>query len=281
MQPDISVVIPLYNEEESLPELVAWIDRVCDENRYAYEIVMVDDGSTDNSWEVVKKLAAQYTTIKAIKFQRNYGKSPALHEGFKAVSGRVVITMDADLQDPPEVIPDLVRAWTGGAEVVRAVRRSRRETGLRRAGLDVFHGVFGKLTDYPIEPNTGTFGLLGREALAAYNALPERRRFFPGLRAWIGFHAADVTYDRQERAAGKPQQTFRRLVRYALDVPDQVGELSVLAATIGSCSLPITIFIGLYGLVIALVISLIAAYPKARATSRCAERDRYVMTLAT
>jgi polyisoprenyl-phosphate glycosyltransferase len=115
------------------------------------------------------------------------------------------------------VIPDLVSAWRSGAEVVRAVRLSRQETGLRRVGFDFFHAVFGRLTDIPIESNTGTFGLLGRPALEAFSRLPERHRFFPGLRAWIGFATADVPYDRQERAAGKPKQTFRRLVRYAID----------------------------------------------------------------
>jgi polyisoprenyl-phosphate glycosyltransferase len=125
--------------------------------------------------------------------------------------------MDADLQDPPEVIPDLVAAWRNGAEVVRAVRRSRQETGVRRMGFDLFHAIFGRLTDMPIESNTGTFGLLGRPALEAFVQLPERHRFFPGLRTWIGFATADVPYDRQERAAGDPKQTFRRLVRYAVD----------------------------------------------------------------
>jgi glycosyltransferase involved in cell wall biosynthesis len=116
------------------------------------------------------------------------------------------------------VIPDLLKAWQNGAEVVLAVRQSRQETGLRRLGMDVFHGVFGKLSDFPLmQANTGTFGLLGREAALAYSQLPERNRFFPGLRAWIGFNVTQVTYDRKERAAGQPQQTLRRLVRYALD----------------------------------------------------------------
>ena len=101
--------------------------------------------------------------------------------------------------------------------MVRATRRTRAETGLRRVGFDFFHALFGHLSDYPIEPNSGTFGLLGHHAVAAFHQLPERNRFFPGLRAWIGFATADVPYDRQERAAGQPQQTFRRLVRYALD----------------------------------------------------------------
>ena len=100
MTPDISIVIPLYNEEESLPELVAWIERVCSENKFSHEVVMIDDGSTDNSWEVIKGLSAQYPAIKAIKFQRNYGKSPALYEGFKAAEGNVVNTMDAPMRSP-------------------------------------------------------------------------------------------------------------------------------------------------------------------------------------
>src|SRR4051812_36053070 len=101
MSLDISIVIPLYNEEESLPELVAWIDRVCNEHKFSYEVIMIDDGSKDSSWEVIQQLSVQFPAVKAIRFQRNYGKSPALYEGFKAASGNVVITMDADLQDSP------------------------------------------------------------------------------------------------------------------------------------------------------------------------------------
>src|ERR1035437_3227441 len=107
MQPDISIVIPLFNEEESLPELVAWLERVCEEHGFTREIIMIDDGSTDNSWQVIKDLDKQYPAVKGIKFQRNYGKSPALYEGFKAASGNVVITMDADLQYSPDEIPEL------------------------------------------------------------------------------------------------------------------------------------------------------------------------------
>src|SRR6201996_4256150 len=109
MQLDLSIVIPLYNEDESLPELVEWIERVCTANNFSHEVVMIDDGSTDNSWEVIKQLSAKYPAVKAIKFQRNYGKSPALYEGFKAATGNVVITMDADLQDSPDEIPELYR----------------------------------------------------------------------------------------------------------------------------------------------------------------------------
>lgn len=219
-QPLVAIVIPVFNEESVLPELFARMSAVFDaEPSCRWCAVLVDDGSRDRSADMIAAQAARDPRWELVELSRNFGFQSALaagmaHAGCKADA---VVTMDADLQDPPECIPQLVAAWRGGAGIVRAVRRSRAETGLRRVALDAFHGIFQRLTDFPIEPNTGTFGLLGREAVDAFNSLPERHRFFPGLRAWIGYPAADVLYDRQERAAGKPQQTFRRLVRYALD----------------------------------------------------------------
>jgi glycosyltransferase involved in cell wall biosynthesis len=218
-QPVVTVVTPVFNEEAVLPELCARLTAMFDAHPdCAWRAVLVDDGSRDRSVELIRAQAARDQRFELVELSRNFGFQSALFAGLAmAATDDAVVTMDADLQDPPEVIPALVEAWRGGAQVVRAVRRSRRETGLRRIGLDAFHAIFGKLIDYPIEPNTGTFGLLGREALTTFNSLPERNRFFPGLRAWIGFPTADVIYDRQERAAGEPQQTFRHLVRYALD----------------------------------------------------------------
>jgi glycosyltransferase involved in cell wall biosynthesis len=128
-----------------------------------------------------------------------------------------VVTLDADLQDPPELIPELVAKWRAGAEVILAVRRSRQETGLRRIGMDLFHRLYGAVADLRVDANTGTFSLLDRVAASAVCELPERNRFFPGLRSWVGFKTDQVFYDRQERAAGQPQQTLLRLLRYALD----------------------------------------------------------------
>jgi len=217
--PQITVVTPVFNEEAVLPELFARLGALFDGNPgCTWRAVLVDDGSRDRTVELIRTQAAHDPRFELIELSRNFGFQSALSAGLAhAAAADAVVTMDADLQDPPEVIPALVAAWQSGAEVVRAVRRSRSESGLRRFGFDAFHGLFGRLSDYPIEPNTGTFGLLGREALATFNSLPERHRFFPGLRTWIGFKTADVAYDRQERAAGQPQQTFRRLVRYALD----------------------------------------------------------------
>jgi glycosyltransferase involved in cell wall biosynthesis len=215
----IAVVIPVFNEEAVLPELfqrlAAVFDRAPD---CAWAAIFVNDGSRDRSVALIADQHARDARFKLVDLSRNFGFQSALAAGVAAAAtADAVVTMDADLQDPPEVLPELVAAWRDGAEVVRAVRRTRSETGLRRLGFDLFHKIFGALIDYPIEPHSGTFGLLGRAAVEAFNQLPERHRFFPGLRAWVGFARVDVLYDRQERAAGQPQQTFPRLVRYALD----------------------------------------------------------------
>jgi polyisoprenyl-phosphate glycosyltransferase len=217
--PLVAIVIPVFNEQAVLPELFSRLTNLFNgAHGCTWRAILVDDGSRDRSAELLQAQAERDSRFEFVALSRNFGFQAALSAGIAhAREADAVVTMDADLQDPPEVIPELVAAWRGGAEVVRAKRRSRAETGLRRFGFDAFHRVFGRLSDYPIEPHTGTFGLLSRVAVQAFNTLPERNRFFPGLRAWIGFPTADVLYDRQERAAGQPQQTFSRLVRYALD----------------------------------------------------------------
>ncbi|MBZ0100315.1 MAG: glycosyltransferase family 2 protein, partial [Taibaiella sp.] len=133
MQTDISIVVPLFNEEESLPELAEWIEKVCTEHGYSYEVIMVDDGSTDNSWQEVLKLSEQNPSIKGIKFQRNYGKSAALNEGFKAAQGNVVFTMDADLQDSPDEMPEMYRMVTAdGYDLVSGWKKVRYDNAITK-----------------------------------------------------------------------------------------------------------------------------------------------------
>jgi glycosyltransferase involved in cell wall biosynthesis len=215
----VAIVIPVFNEEHVLPELLARLGALlAGHGDCAWRVVFVDDGSSDRSAELLRAQAAADPRFELVELSRNFGFQSALSAGLARAAGAdAVVTMDADLQDPPELIPRLVGAWRSGAEVVRAVRASRSETGLRRVGFDLFHALYGRLTDVPVESNTGTFGLLGKSALEAFAQLPERNRFFPGLRAWIGFPTADVAYDRRDRAAGQPKQTLRRLVRYAVD----------------------------------------------------------------
>jgi glycosyltransferase involved in cell wall biosynthesis len=216
--PSVTVVIPIYNEEAVLPELLARLTKLFDGNpAVSWDALLVDDGSRDRSAALVREQAARDPRFGLIEFSRNFGFQAALAAGLAHARGEAVVTMDADLQDPPEIIPALVAQWRAGSEVVLAVRRTRQETGVRRAGMDLFHGLFGRVADFPIEANTGTFGLMNRAAVAALNQLPERNRFFPGLRSWVGFATGEVLYDRRERAAGQPQQTLLKLLRYALD----------------------------------------------------------------
>lgn len=215
----LAVVIPVFNEEPVLPELLRRLGAVFDSlPGLRCEAVFVDDGSRDASAALIMKAAETDNRFRLLRLSRNFGHQPALTAGLAhAGHADAVVTMDADLQDPPELIPELVEAWRAGADVVLAVRTARAEGGLRRVGFELFHRWFSRVSDFPIESNTGTFGLLSGEAVAAFNSLEERHRFFPGLRAWIGFTRAEVFYERRERAAGTPAQTLRRLVRYAID----------------------------------------------------------------
>ncbi len=217
--PHVAIVTPAFNEEEVLPRLFARLTAVFDAHpEVAWHAVVIDDGSRDRTAALIEAQCARDRRFRFVALSRNFGFQSALAAGLAQCGGMdAVVTMDADLQDPPETVPAMVAAWRDGAEVVLAVRRSRSEGGLRRLGFDLFHRIFGSLVDIRIERNTGTFGLLGRDALSAFNQLPEVHRFFPGLRSWVGFPRTEVHYDRLERAAGTPTQSFRRLVRYALD----------------------------------------------------------------
>ncbi len=214
----VTVVVPIFNEEPVLPELLARLTAVFNQHPgVVWDALLVDDGSRDGSVRLIEAHAKGDPRFKLIEFSRNFGFQAALAAGLAHATGSAVVTMDADLQDPPECIPEMVAKWREGAAVVRAVRRTRQETGSRRFGMDVFHRLFNRISDYPIEANTGTFGLLDRVAVEAMNRLPERHRFFPGMRSWVGFSTTEIFYDRQERAAGQPQQTLQRLARYAFD----------------------------------------------------------------
>lgn len=217
--PLLAIVIPVYNEAPVLPELLRRLAAVCDRlDDLRCQVIFVDDGSRDDSAAILREAARRDSRLRLVRLSRNFGHQPALTAGLHAAAeADAVVTMDADLQDPPELIPALVSSWRQGAEVVLAVRTARAEHGLRRLGFEVFHRCFARVSDLPVESNTGTYGLLARPAIEAFNALGERHRFFPGMRAWVGFTRAEVTYERQERAAGTPGQTMRRLVRYALD----------------------------------------------------------------
>jgi glycosyltransferase involved in cell wall biosynthesis len=213
----ISVVIPIFNEEELIPILHAAVQRVMNSLHEEWEVIYVDDGSRDASLELLLREQRFDPHVRIVQLSRNWGHQPALTAGIETARGDAVIMMDGDLQDPPELIPEMVKAWHEGAEVVIPQRRSRQERGLRGMLFPMFYKVLSAVSDYPIPINAGIFGLLDRRAVDAINLLPEGNRYFPGLRAWVGFKTATIFYDRAERLAGTPKQTLRRLLKYSSD----------------------------------------------------------------
>ena len=211
-------MIPIHNEEENLPELYQRLRKECNAlGDVSWQVIYVNDGSHDQSMSIMLEQCRGDSRFSVIDLSRNFGHQAAISAGLAHAYGDAVILMDGDLQDPPEVIPELVARWREGAQIVRAERRSRKERGIRRIGFEVFHRAFNWVSDFPIPSQTGIFGLIDRQAVKELNQLQEKNRFLPGLRSWVGFRQAVVTYDRQDRAAGQPTQTLRRLIRYGLD----------------------------------------------------------------
>ncbi len=213
----ISVVVPIYNEEALIEPLCGELTRTLDGTGLPWQVVFVDDGSRDRSLELLLARHATDPRIIVVELSRNWGHQSAITAGLSIAKGDAVILMDGDMQDPPSVIPELIASWKKGAEIVIAMRRSRRESGLRRMLFPLFYKVLGVLSDYPIPLNAGIFGLLDRQAVDAIARLAETNRYLPGLRAWIGYKQSIVYYDRAARAAGEPKQTLTRLIRYGLD----------------------------------------------------------------
>jgi dolichol-phosphate mannosyltransferase len=213
----ISVVVPIFNEEETLPELRQRMTKALDSTGEPWELICVNDGSRDRSAEILRKFHQEDPRIKVIHLSRNFGHQPAVTAGIHHAHGHCVVLIDGDLQDPPEVIPEMVKKWKEGNQVVLGERSSRTETGARGVGFRLFYPIFRRISDLPSGPDAGIFGLMDWRVVQEFNKLPERNRFIPGLRSWLGFSAASVQYDRQERAHGAPKQTLRKLIHYAMD----------------------------------------------------------------
>lgn len=217
----LSVVVPIYNEEENIVGFHAAVEAVLghieDETRESWEVVYVNDGSRDSSLSLLTEIHERDPRVVVVEFARNFGHQAALTAGLQVARGDAIILMDGDFQDPPEVLPSLVSAWKKGAKVILAERSSRAEQGLRGKLFPLFYKVMGWLSDFPIPLNAGIFGLLDRQAADAINGLQEANRYLPGMRAWVGFPTAVVSYDRAERAAGEAKQTLLRLIKYAMD----------------------------------------------------------------
>jgi dolichol-phosphate mannosyltransferase len=228
----ISVVVPIFNERENLPELRRRLTEALDATGHDWEAVLVDDGSADGSAAIISGFHADDPRIKLIELSRNFGHQPAVTAGIRHATGDCVVLIDGDLQDPPEVIPRLVEQWDRGHQVVLGERRSRADGGgARGLGFRLFYPVLHCVTDLPDGPDAGIFGLMDRAVVEEFDKLPERNRFIPGLRSWLGFSRTSVLYDRDGRAAGKPKQSLPRLVHYAMDAIFSFSYKPLRAAT--------------------------------------------------
>jgi dolichol-phosphate mannosyltransferase len=229
----ISVVIPIFNEEENLPELLARTTAALIATDEPWEIVFVDDGSRDRSCQILRDAHAADPRVKLLCLSRNFGHQPAITAGVHHAAGDAVILLDGDMQDPPELLPQLVAKWREGYQVVLAQRRSRAEGGAspRSLGFRLFYPLLRKISDLPQTPDAGVFGLMDRAVVDAFNMLPERNRFIPGLRQWLGFRQTSIEYDRQDRARGRPKQTLGRLIKYAMDAMISFSYKPLRAAT--------------------------------------------------
>jgi polyisoprenyl-phosphate glycosyltransferase len=214
----ISVVIPIYNEEEILNILHERVSGAMNCLSQRWEVVYVNDGSKDSSLRLLRRLQLADPHVVVVDLSRNWGHMGALHAGLQTAKGDAVVLMDGDLQDPPEVVPEMVAAWRRGAKVVTTVRRSRQESRKALAVLfPLFYRVLGAISDYPIPLNAGIFGLLDRQVLGSLNELREGNRYLPGLRAWVGYQTEVVYYDRQDRIGGKGKLSFLSRIKYAMD----------------------------------------------------------------
>lgn len=216
-RPELSIVIPVYDEEAGLRELDERLRASLAPLELDYEILFVNDGSRDGSLSVLRDLRAKDDRLKIIDFSRNFGHQIAISAGLDHARGAAVIVMDGDLQDPPEILPDLVARWREGYEVVYAVREKRKEGVLKRAAYAVFYRLLQRISDTEIPLDSGDFSLMDRRVVDMLVQLPERNRFVRGLRAWVGFRQTSFAYERDARFAGDPKYDFGRLLRLALD----------------------------------------------------------------
>jgi glycosyltransferase involved in cell wall biosynthesis len=254
--PTFSIIAPIYNESQSLPELYRRIKEVMDSVDDAWELVMVDDGSTDGSTDIIRQLAADDPHVRPVIFARNFGHQLAVTAGLDYSRGQAIVIIDADLQDPPEVISEMIAKWREGYEVVYAVRGEREgESWFKLATASIFYRLIYRITDVKIPLDTGDFRLLDRKVVDVLNQMRERHRFLRGMSVWVGFKQTGVEYRRAARFAGQTKYPFKKMFKFAWDavtsfsyLPLQVATyLGFICAGISILAIPIVAYLRITG----------------------------------
>jgi glycosyltransferase involved in cell wall biosynthesis len=216
-RPTVSLVVPVFNEIEILPQFHQRATQTLHGCGDSYEIIFVDDGSSDGSLDELRRLAAIDAHVRVVSFSRNFGHQTAVTAGLNYSTGAAVAVIDGDLQDPPELIPDMLERWREGYQVVYAVRRTRRENWVKRVAYRLFYRLLRSLSYVNMPLDAGDFALMDRCIVDLLNEMPERNRFVRGIRAWVGFRQTGIEYDRHPRFAGESKYPFAKLMRLAYD----------------------------------------------------------------
>lgn len=256
MKPVFSIIAPIFNEQESLPELHRRVSAVMEGLGEPWELLLVDDGSTDGSSEGIRALAERDTHVKPVIFARNFGHQVAVTAGLDYARGDAVVIIDADLQDPPEVIAELAAKWREGYEVVYAVRAEREgESWFKLFTASLFYRMIYRITDVKIPLDTGDFRLMDRKVVDVMNSMREKHRFLRGMSAWVGYRQIGVPYRRASRFAGETKYPFKKMFRLALNAitgfsyfPLQLATyIGFIAAGIALVAIPVVIILRLTG----------------------------------
>ena len=251
-QPKFSIIAPVFNEHECLSEFYSRICSVMDTTHSSWELVFVDDGSTDGSTDLIRAFARKDKRVQPVIFARNFGHQIAVTAGMDYSRGQAVVVIDADLQDPPEVILDLIAKWKEGYQVIYAVRRKREgESWFKLFSASLFYRLIYRITDVKIPLDTGDFRLLDRKIVNIMGSMRERHRFLRGMASWVGFRQIGVEYDRKERFAGKTKYPFSKMLKLALNAvtsfsyfPLQLATyIGFIAAGLSILSIPIVILL--------------------------------------
>ncbi|MET4107313.1 glycosyltransferase family 2 protein [Hymenobacter sp. UYP22] len=233
---DLSVIIPIYNEEDNIPALYERLRGVLDPMPLpgGYEFIFINDGSRDHSLALIQTLAARDSRVHFINFSRNFGHQIAVTAGLDRAEGEAVVIIDADLQDPPELIPQLYQKLHEGYEVVYAKRRSRQgESAAKKLTAKLFYRILANITNISIPVDTGDFRVISRKVVEALRRMPEQNKFIRGQISWIGYRQTYLEYDRAERAGGETGYTYRKMIKLALDGITAFSDVPLKAATVG------------------------------------------------
>lgn len=251
-KPVFSIIAPVYNEEETLPALYPRIREVMEQTGESWELVLVDDGSRDRSAEIMREYAEKDPRVRPVIFARNFGHQIAVTAGLDYSRGDAVVIIDADLQDPPEVILDMIAKWREGYEVVYGIRADREgETWFKLATASLFYRLIYRITDVDIPLDTGDFRLIDRKVVDVLNQMRERHRFLRGMSSWIGFRQTGVTYRRAARFAGETKYPIRKMLKFASDaitgfsyLPLQIATyMGFISAGLSILAIPVVIYL--------------------------------------